>query len=79
MGAAFAAGIGSGFWSKEWVLHGDEHTSQDFQDFQPKVLGQLMLSRSILLGCSTPQSILHSSVCACAPMKWFWENCIHWF
>lgn len=37
MGAAYAAGIGSGFWSKEWVLHNDDSRSRNSQEFHPKV------------------------------------------
>ena len=37
LGAAYAAGIGSGFWSKDWVLHSDGCHAQDSQEFHPKV------------------------------------------
>ncbi|KAK9907548.1 hypothetical protein WJX75_005787 [Coccomyxa subellipsoidea] len=36
LGAAYAAGIGSGFWSKDWVLHSDGCHAQDSQEFHPK-------------------------------------------
>jgi hypothetical protein len=36
LGAAFAAGIGSGFWTREWVLHGD-HEDHFADEFLPKV------------------------------------------
>ncbi|CAL8463144.1 g2678 [Coccomyxa elongata] len=36
LGAAFAAGIGSGFWTKEWVLHSDACHAQDSQEFRPQ-------------------------------------------
>ncbi len=35
LGAAFAAGIGAGFWAREWVLHQEDSGSAD--EFRPKV------------------------------------------
>lgn len=40
LGAALAAGIGSGFWSQEWVLGGASLQQRDTV-FQPQVLSQL--------------------------------------
>ncbi len=43
LGAAFAAGIGSGFWTEEWVLHGDACHAQASQEFRPQVPVPLFL------------------------------------
>lgn len=39
LGAAFAAGIATGFWTKEWVLGStsEEKRHGDYTDFLPKV------------------------------------------
>ena len=67
LGAAFAAGIAMGFWSKEWVLgSGSEQQHQqqgDYTDFLPQVpvAPQLMLSTLLLLkqaGACRKQSTL---------------------
>ena len=64
LGAALAAGIGSGFWSQEWVLGGDTQQQQDTV-FPPKVLTPLTLSSPSCLLCvctcgSLPAQQLHS-------------------
>ena len=52
LGAAFAAGIATGFWSKEWVLGSgsEQEIRGDYTDFLPQVpvVPQLMLSSLLL-------------------------------
>lgn len=35
LGAAYAAGIGAGIWSAEWVLHRAQDEHQEYTDFLP--------------------------------------------
>lgn len=37
LGAAFAAGIGAGFWSREWVLRADQAQLDAATVFEPQV------------------------------------------
>ena len=46
LGAAFAAGIATGFWTKEWVLGS---ASDDYTDFLPKVYTGNMTSGCFVL------------------------------
>lgn len=82
MGAAFAAGIGSGFWSQDWVLHSDEHTSQGSQDFHPKVPGHPCSSHAEFPEWLPVWVQLAQFSVPCTPMNFCskaWECSYRWF
>ena len=58
LGAAFAAGIGSGFWSQEWVLGSARQHQQDTV-FQPQVV-PLQLAVKLLSARCCVQLVPHT-------------------
>ena len=89
LGAALAAGIGSGFWSQEWVLGGADWQQQD-SVFQPQVVPQLGCCRPIctslvvanLFALANP-SCYPASLCSSQKVSLIWmewrDLCANWW